>query len=41
MCEEYCGDRGFLWRSVGLGDVVLLFGLVGRGLRFYWEMVRL
>jgi len=22
MCEEYCGDRGFLWRSVGLPEVV-------------------
>ena len=22
MCKEFCGDRGFLWRSVGLGDVV-------------------
>jgi hypothetical protein len=21
MCEEYCGDRGFLWRSVGLDGV--------------------
>lgn len=22
MCEKYCGDRGFLWRSVGLPEVV-------------------
>ena len=21
MCEKYCGDRGFLWRSVGLPEV--------------------